>query len=154
MKACRGLRKRRGGDAKHSHEFETTMINRILEFYMWPAHALKLTKWIIMFLLSAFTQNRFTYSFVVFPVYQIIFLAGVWLFAVTYTFIPIYPWLILLLIPQIIFIGFPAFSTWHLSCVLWGKGFFEIFLGLWPGIPLMVRLCDTFIDLFRPRPPR
>lgn len=111
-----------------------------------------LSKLINQNLVGCFDQSRVRYMFLVFPVYQCLAFVGIavvfFAFKAVGTslyFLPIGLFLAFL-------VGVPIFASWHLSCLLFGIGYFG-FLA-WVGIPLMCPLSRELgraVDWFRPK---
>lgn len=53
-------------------------------------------------------------------------------------------------VPLTFLLLIPAIASWHLSCFIFCKGYFDFFAEMgWPGLRLAVRFCDVFINEFR-----
>lgn len=129
----------------------SAIIRHAFEFYRWPITSLRLTSSLIRALIGSFDRNRLKYMLLLFPAYQ---LCAIALILVTIKLIlvaqdQVYWWLAF--VPLTFLFLMPAIATWHLSCALFLKGYFGVFaeIGL-PGTRLTVRLCEAFINEFRP----
>jgi hypothetical protein len=110
-----------------------------------------LSKFINRNLIRYFDQSRIRYMVLVFPAYQILVCIGIvavlFLFEVTDTS----PYFTVLWLIFAIFVGVPILASWHLSCLLFGLGYFG-FLE-WLGFPFMTwvtRQLEGVINWFRP----
>jgi len=122
---------------------------RLLFLYTWPQFSWKLVKFLVHFLLNQFDKNRLIYTFVVFPIYQLISFVGIVL--VSSLSLELSWWSGILAIPTLLFFAIPIISTWHLSCLLIFKGYFD-FIYLLTGlgfVKFMSNFCDSFIQMFR-----
>ena len=126
---------------------------RLLFIYTWPEYSWKLVKFLVSFLLKRFDTNRLIYTFVVFPIYQLISFVGIVLSSklVSSLSLELNWWSGILAIPTLLFIAIPIFSTWHFSCLLIFKGYFD-FIYLLTGLGFVKftsNFCDSFIQMFR-----
>ncbi len=126
---------------------------RLLFLYTWPEYSWKLVKLLVRFLLKQFDENRLKYTFIVWPIYQLISIVGI---AISTQLVDSLLseaswWSEILAIPTLLFFVIPMFATWHLSCALFGKGYFD-FLYLLTGlgfIKFISEFVDSFIQMFR-----
>ncbi len=112
---------------------------------------LRFSKLINRNLIRVFDQNRLRYMFFVFPVYQ--FLAFIGIAAIGFSFEAVGTafYFAPLGLFLAIFIGVPILASWHLSCLLFGIGYFGFFA--WLGIPFMpsvTRQLEGAANWFRP----
>jgi len=110
-----------------------------------------LSKLINRNLIHFFDQSRIRYMIFVFPAYQI--LAFISIAAVVFSFEAASTSLYFMPIGLIltIFMGVPIFASWHLSCLLFGIGYFGFFarLGI-PFMPWVTRHLEGAVNWFRP----
>lgn len=103
-------------------------------------------------LIHSFDGNRIKYMFFVFPAYQ--FLAMIGMASILFSFQSIATALYFLPLGLILtlFIGVPVLTSWYLSCLLFGLGYFEFLarLGI-PFMPWVARELEGGVNWFRPR---
>lgn len=104
----------------------------------------RLSKFINRNLIRYFDQNRITYMVLVFPAYQILALFGIAVVSSSFETTITSPYLIVISLILAIFVGLPILASWHLSCLLFGIGYFG-FLA-WIGIPFMPSLTKDLED--------
>lgn len=111
---------------------------------------LRLSGYVINLLINTFDQNRLKYMTILFPIYQVTALIIFTAATKTILLAQDQPYWLVVLAPLTYFFIIPIFATWHLSCLLFLKGYFDFFVGVGiPGMKFMVRFCDEFINLFR-----
>ena len=127
-----------------------SVVNYMKLFLNSPLQPWNVAKLLIHFLLKCFDKNRLLYCLFVFPIYQMLSFVGIAvIISLTLDFdgsLKMYFALFL----STIFVGFPILVTWHLSCCLFGKAYFE-FLGVhkWPLSGLILGPMYWFIELYR-----
>ena len=97
--------------------------------------AIKLSKLVNQNLIRDFDQSRVRYMVFVFPTYQILSITS--LLTITFLFqtLGISLYFIPLGLILVILLGVPILASWHLSCLLFGVGYFSFLAKL--GFPFM-----------------
>lgn len=121
---------------------EYSLIFKLLPWY--------LTKLLVRFLIGRFDANRALYCTVVFPIYQIISVFLIILGETLYLNMDAPSWMYLALFLLVIIVGLPIALTWHLSCLLLTKAFFEyMYVHKQPSLSIATDLINATIDGFR-----
>lgn len=128
-------------------------IKRSLLLHNWPQYSWALVKLLVRFLLKVFDENRLLYFLAVFPIYQLFSFVGIAFSIMLVSSLSSQAswWKIMLAIPTLLFFAIPVFSTWHLSCLLFFKGYFD-FIHLVTGLRFIKFTSDfinSFIQMFR-----
>ena len=111
---------------------------------------LSFSKSLNRYLINVFDQSRLRYMFLLFPAYQLLALIGMAAIVLSFEAAETSFLFTLLALFLAILIGVPIFASWHLSCLLFGVGYFGFFASLgFPGLSWAVRLLNGAVDWFR-----